>query len=204
MVGEKSLRHKPVSGSNVRRHPGVACMRKTLLFLAFAISGGSVSAAQPPVPPPAGPQIIVFISPMGEPFRRAQAPGEPIERWFTGADTDHDNALSVTEFQADAARFFAVLDVDHDGEIAPDEITRYETEVAPEVQTGMRMFTFGTNSNNRALRLRPGEGVFGMGSQALLAIPEPVISADSDFNRGISPLEFRHAAGQRFLLIDRN
>jgi hypothetical protein len=43
-----------------------------------------------------------------------------------------------------------------------------------------------------------------MGSQALLAIPEPVISADADFNRGISPAEFRHTAGQRFLLIDRN
>src|SRR5438128_12353657 len=105
MVGEKSLRHKLVSRSNVRRHPGVACMRKTLLFLAFAMSGGSVSAAaQPPAPPP-GPQIVVFISPMGEPFRRAQGPGEPVERWFQGADTDHDGALSVTEFQADAAHF---------------------------------------------------------------------------------------------------
>ena len=31
-----------------------------------------------------------------------------------------------------------------------------------------------------------------------------VISADADFNRGVSPAEFRHTAGQRFLLIDRN
>jgi hypothetical protein len=178
-------------------------MRKTLLFLALAMTGGSVSAGAQPPAPPAGPQIVVFISPMGEPFRRAQGPGEPVERWFQGADTDHDGALSVTEFQADATRFFAALDVDHDGEIAPDEISRYETQVAPEVQSGMRMATFG-NTNNRRLRLRPGEGPFGMGSQALLAIPEPVISADADFNRGISPAEFRHTAGQRFLLIDRN
>ena len=178
-------------------------MRKSHLFLAFAMSGGSTAAwAQPPAPP-AGPPIVVFISPMGEPFRRAQAPGEPIERWFQGADTDRDGALGITEFQADAARFFATLDVNHDGEIAPDEVTRYETQVAPEVQTGVRMTTFG-NANNRRLRLRPGEGLFGMGSQALLAIPEPVVSADADFNRGISPSEFRHAAGQRFLLIDRN
>jgi Ca2+-binding EF-hand superfamily protein len=178
-------------------------MRKSLLFLAFAMSGGSMTAwAQPPAPP-AGPTIVVFISPMGEPFRRTQGPGEPVERWFQGADTDHDGAIGVTEFQADAARFFATLDVNHDGEIAPDEINRYETQVAPEVQTGIRMTTFG-NANNRRLRLRPGEGLFGMGSQALLAIPEPVVSADADFNRGISPSEFRHAAGQRFLLIDRN
>ena len=89
------------------------------------------------------------------------------------------------------------------GEIAPDEVARYETEIAPEVQSGMRMATFG-NANNRRLQLRRGEGPFGMGSQALLAIPEPVISADADLNRGISPAEFRHTAGQRFLLIDRN
>ncbi len=178
-------------------------MRKSLSSLAFAATLAGSAAAQPP-PAPAGPPVIVFISPMGEPFRRAQGPGEPIERWFQGADTDHDGALSVTEFQADAARFFAVLDVDHDGEIAPDEITRYETQVAPEVQSGIRTVTFGTNNNNRRRRLRPGEGPFGMGSQALLAIPEPVISADADLNRGVSPAEFRHTAGQRFLLVDRN
>jgi len=180
-------------------------MRKILLSLALAGAAGSGAAAfaQPPAPP-AGPQVVVFISPMGEPFRRSQGPGEPIERWFAGADTDHDGAIGVLEFQADAARFFATLDVNHDGEIAPDEIARYETEIAPEVQTGIRMATFGTGRNDRNLRTRPGEGPFGMGSQALLAIPEPVVSADADFNRGISPAEFRHTAGQRFLLIDRN
>ena len=179
-------------------------MRKYLSILLpamLAIAG--TARAAPPAPPPAGPPVIVFISPMGEPFRRSQGPGEPIERWFQGADADHDGALSVLEFQADAARFFGTLDVNHDGEIDPQEIIRYETQVAPEVQSGIRMATFG-DSNNRRLRLRPGEGPFGMGSQALLAIPEPVISADADFNRGISPAEFRHTAGQRFLLVDRN
>ena len=179
-------------------------MRKGLLFLlvAAAAAGGTPALAQPPAAPPVQ-QVIVFISPMGEPSRRSQGPGEPIERWFAGADTDHDGAIGVLEFQADAARFFATLDVNHDGEIAPDEISRYETEIAPEVQSGIRTVTFGNDANNRR-RTRPGEGPFGMGSQALLAIPEPVVSADADFNRGISPLEFRHTAGQRFLLIDRN
>ena len=170
-------------------------MRKSILFLGLAaLAGSGVLRAQPPAPP-AGPQIVVFISPMGEPFRRTQGAGEPVERWFQGADTDRDGGLSVTEFQADAARFFGTLDVNHDGEIDPAEISRYETEIAPEVQSGMRMTTFGTTANRRRLRLRPGEGPFGMGSQALLAIPEPVISADADFNRGVSPAEFRHTAG---------
>jgi hypothetical protein len=160
------------------------------------------AAQAPPAAPPAGPPVIVFVSPMGEPFRRAQGPGEPVMRWFQGADTDGDGALSVTEFQADAARFFVTLDVNRDGEIAPDEMIRYETEVAPEVQSGMRAANLGLMGRNA--RLRPGDGPYGMGSQALLAIPQPVISADADFNRGVSPAEFRHTAGQRFLLIDRN
>ena len=176
-------------------------MRKCLLSLSLAALGaGAAAGAQPPAPPP-GQQVVVFISPMGEPFRRAQGPGEPIERWFAGADSDHDGAVGVLEFQADAARFFATLDVNHDGEIAPDEIIRYETEIAPEVQTGIRAVSLDDHGR---MRLRRGEGPFGMGSQALLAIPEPVVSADADFNRGISLAEFRHTAGQRFLLIDRN
>lgn len=183
-------------------------MKIAVLSLALAAAGAETAvAAQPaaPPPPPAQsggrpvPPVRVFISPMGEPFRRDQGPGEPIDRWFQGADTDRDGALSVLEFQADAARFFATLDVNHDNEIAPDEMGRYETEVAPEVQLGRNL---GLNLRNR--RPRPGEGAYGMGTQSLLAIPQPVISADTDLNRGVSTAEFRHAAGQRFLMLDRN
>ena len=180
-------------------------MRKSILSLAsLAAFAGSAAAVQPP-PPPAEPPVIVFISPMGEPFRRAQAPGEPIERWFAGADGDQDGAVTVTEFQADAARFYATLDVNSDGEIAPDEMSRYETQIAPEIQSGMRM-TYTVDRNGRQVqpRRRAGVGPYGMGSQALLSIPQPVISADADFNRGVSPAEFRHTAGQRFLLVDRD
>ena len=175
-------------------------MRKSILFLAgMGVLAGTAATAQPTAPP-AGPPVIVFISPMGEPFRRAQGSGEPIDRWFNGADADHDGAIGVTEFQADAARFYATLDVNHDGEIAPDEMIRYETEIAPEVQAGIGMAI----ARNNQRRMRSGDGPYGRGTQALLNIPQPVISADADFNRGVSPAEFRHTAGQRFLLIDRN
>ncbi|HYD12311.1 MAG TPA: hypothetical protein VEC11_05650 [Allosphingosinicella sp.] len=180
-------------------------MRKSIACICGLLVVGSAAAAQPPAPP-AGPPVIVFISPMGEPFRRADGPGEPIERWFNGADTDRDGGVTVTEFQADAARFYVTLDVNRDGEIAPDEMSRYETQIAPEVQSGMRL-TYQLDRNGRPIqprRQRPGLGPYGMGTQALLTIPQPVISADADFNRGVSPAEFRHTAGQRFLLIDRN
>ena len=179
-------------------------MRKSILCLCGLLAWGSAVPAQPPGP--GGPPVIVFISPMGEPFRRADGPGEPIERWFDGADTDDDGAVTVTEFLADAARFYATLDVNSDGEIAPDEMIRYETQIAPEVQAGMRM-TYVLDRNGRPIqprRQRPGLGPYGMGTQALLTIPQPVISADADFIRGVSLAEFRHTAGRRFLLVDRN
>jgi hypothetical protein len=35
---------------------------------------------------------------------------------------------------ADADRFFARLDSNHDGQIDPDELKSYEWEIAPEIQ----------------------------------------------------------------------
>jgi Ca2+-binding EF-hand superfamily protein len=47
-----------------------------------------------------------------------------------------------------------------------------------------------------------GDDETGAGRYGLLQIPEPVASADADFNRGVSPEEFRRAALQRFRLLD--
>jgi Ca2+-binding EF-hand superfamily protein len=47
-----------------------------------------------------------------------------------------------------------------------------------------------------------GDDEAGAGRFGLLQIPEPVSSADADFNRGVSTEEFRHAATQRFQLLD--
>jgi len=91
---------------------------------------------QPDGPPPGGPHRgPLFISPMGEPFRGTPGGPAPQDVWFDGADTNHDGALSEDEMIADAARFFAVLDVRKDGEIDPDDVERYETVLAPEIRT---------------------------------------------------------------------
>ena len=36
----------------------------------------------------------------------------------------------------------------------------------------------------------------------LLGLPEPVTTADTNFNRGVSVEEFRQAAGKRFVALD--
>jgi hypothetical protein len=192
---------------------------RSILFVALAAA--SAALAQPPAAPPGSPMHgrgSVFLSPMGEPFRAPEPGADVAGAWFAGADADHDGALTVAEMQADAARFFAALDSDRDGELGPEEIARYENAVAPEVQLGLQMRGggFGGRRGGWGGGRRGGgerrfegageydEGLEGAGRFSWLNIPEPVISADADLNRGVSPAEFARAAGQRFLLLDAN
>ena len=113
---------------------------------------------------------------------------------------------------------------DRDGQIDPEELVAYESEIAPEIQV---------NSNWRRPRAQPGvkaaaepqkspdatdgdggwkrpddahdgyraDGLQGAARYGLLNIPQPVAS-DADFNRLITLVEFRQAASNRFKLLD--
>jgi len=142
----------------------------------------------------------LFISPMGEPFRASNKDDDTLADWFAQADKNRDGRLTLEEMQGDAERFFALLDANHDGEIDPDEITHYENVIAPEVRSGEH---FALALESARPNLRGGDDPHqGAGRYGLLDLPEPVVSADSDFNRGISRAEFRQAAVQRFLALD--
>jgi EF hand len=174
-------------------------MTVSLLLLPVA------AISQPPGrAPPGG---AVFLSPMGEPFRSDDRATDNVGRWFAGADRNGDGALIPAELRGDAARFFAALDTDDDGEIEPAEIARYENEVAPEVQLGLQMRGAGfgdwrgQGSRRRRIALYD-EGLEGAGRYSFLNIPQPVIAADLDMNRGVSRDEFERAADQRFGLLD--
>lgn len=71
----------------------------------------------------------LFISPSGEPFRGP----DPLGAWFARADTDHDGAITREEFEADARRFFRLLDANGDGQIDGFEMQAYEHNIAPEI-----------------------------------------------------------------------
>jgi hypothetical protein len=227
------------------------------LLSALLLLTASAALAQPPEAPAGGPPRgpgfrrphgSVFLSPMGEPFRSEDPAADNVGAWFALADADHDGALTLVEMQADAARFFATLDANHDGEIDPDELARYENEIAPEVQVGMQMHEragfgrgggggggggWGGGGGHRGgggrrgggqggggrgegteggggQSGRPGpnggfdEGLEGAGRYSFINIPEPVISADADLNRGVSRREFLDAAGRRFVMLDVN
>jgi Ca2+-binding EF-hand superfamily protein len=182
------------------------------IFLSLAALSGQAPAAQAAQIPHRFNRV--FVSPMGEPFRPKDPQDDTLADWFQQADLNHDGQLTVEEMQKDAERFFAVLDVNHDGEIDPEEITRYETVVAPEISTshlGLASFGGGNEAERGGGRRRHGrgwsdegygDGHLGGARYGLLDLPEPVVSADSDFNRGVSLSEFRQAATQRFVALD--
>lgn len=163
------------------------------------------AATAPPSASPAAPgrQGLgrAFISPMGEPFV-GRTPGEDgLVVWFAQADANHDGILTADEMAADADRFFKTLDLNHDGEIDPDEVTNYEAYIVPNLRVDP-IFT--------AADLPGGEheehvdDETNAGRMGLLKIPEPVASADTNFDRGVSVAEFDVAAKQRFQLLDSN
>jgi Ca2+-binding EF-hand superfamily protein len=151
-----------------------------------------------------------FISPMGEPFRSKGAGDDPLADWFAQADRNHDGSVTVVEMEADADRFFALLDANHDGEIDPDEMDHYETTLTPEVRgepdSLRRPKSTSPDEPAPDADTEIAEGLYsehqGAGRFGLLDIPEPVASADTDFNRGVSRDEFRRAAINRFALLD--
>ena len=176
-------------------------MVSSLFLIAWA------AAAQAPVTVPAAaqPQTIgtpgpgrLFISPMGEPFF-GRVPGEDgLIVWFNQADRNHDGMITLDEMTADADRFFQVLDRTHDGEIDPDDIDYYEQAV-PQIRAQTMITTSTTPGGTMA---EHADSETSAGRLGLLQIPEPVASADSNFNRGVSPQEFRDAAVKRFQLLD--
>lgn len=156
-----------------------------------------------------GHQWAPFISPMGEPFRARSTADDTLMLWFTQADSNRDGNLNLDEFQADAGRFFVRLDTNADGHVDPDEMVRYEWEVAPDIQVNRRTQRAPgspavklSDAERDRLQLRRTEFLQGAARYALLNIPQPVAAADRNFDRSVTALEFRSAAAERFRLLD--
>lgn len=186
-----------------------------LLLPILAAASGQLTDTRPVVV--TGRAWAPFISPMGEPFRARSATQDTLADWFNQADRNHDGALTTPEMVADAERFFATLDTDHNGDIEPEELANYEYEIAPDIQvmskTRRAPGVAGPKPESRKSRRRREDemeeaalalrgGLQGGARYGLLNIPEPVAAADTDFDRGVSLAEFRQAAIARFALLD--
>lgn len=174
-----------------------------MVALSLAPTHPAIAAkALPPCPPPAA---QLFIAPMGEPFRSPGGAADPAAAWFAQVDRDGDERISIAEFTADADRFFARLDTDHDGELIPSELTAYEREIAPEIRLYAARGAGPVRAPSRKERKAAERygAPLGAGRWSYLNVPQPIASTDADLNRGITLAEFRAAAADRFSQIDQ-
>jgi len=70
-----------------------------------------------------------LYSPNGEPLNGGPL-GQPsceeaMKRWFDRVDTNQDGVIDRNEYLADAGRQFAAMDIDKNGVITSDELSRY-------------------------------------------------------------------------------
>lgn len=177
------------------------------LLAQTAVPVGAAPSRETTVTPTLTPLVggADFISPMGEPLRSHDALSGA-EHWFEQVDTNKDGRLTPAEFRADADRFFDRLDTNHDGEIDPDEIEHYETQIAPEIGviSSYGDASLATTDSDGKVTDPPYPDRLGAGRYGYLAMPEPVVSADTNFDRAISRTEFRQAADLRFKMLDVN
>lgn len=136
---------------------------------------------------------------MGEPFRAAKDGENPIDTWFNRADANHDGALTLAEFTLDGDRFFLMLDRDHDGEIDPNDIDYYETELLPEIRVGTGFGGDGAAYQPAASHPRYGSvgvgGGHGAGGGPISDSGEPGLGSGSGSGSG-SGLGAGQAQGQ--------
>ncbi|HEY5071879.1 MAG TPA: EF-hand domain-containing protein [Caulobacteraceae bacterium] len=171
----------------------------------------------------------VFISPCGQPFRAKVGQPYPVAAWFKQADTNGDGKLDRNEFVADAAAFFKILDLNHDGFLSPPEVASYERRIAPEilgrrVSVSRRSPLFERDGARLWLAQidRPGEidpggnlpnaphkpkgldeSSQGASPYSLFDEPEPVMAADLDFTGIIRQSNFLKLADAHFTTLDR-
>ena len=170
-----------------------------------------------------GSRAQLFISPAGKPFRAAAGDPYPVGLWFAAADADHDGKLTRDELRQDAAAFFHEIDVNHDGVIDGEEVSRYEHVVAPEIlgliadrASGERGRAGGSGGGGGMGGGRRGGGWSGGGAASgsrearpqgaglygLINQPEPVTAADANFDGKITLAEFLGAADRHFAALD--
>ena len=141
---------------------------------------------------PPGGRPSLFISPPGEPFRTAPGQGDARAAWLRLVDPTGSGVIAAGALAADARRYFAVLDRDHNGAIEGAEVSVYENTIVPEILAG------GGGPPGA-----PG-GLQGAARFGLLNDPQPIRSADFNFDHRVTLAEYERKARETFTRLDAN
>ena len=188
------------------------------LALVLVVSASCLAAL------PAGAKTIfdkptVYLSLMGEPFRKNATGEDPFDQWFKLADVNADAGISRLEFRSDAEAFFAALDTNGDKIIDGDEMAAYERDApgrtraagggaaasssvrpqskssAPVEKGQVALVTTGDAPS--ATRIHPGDAHINASE-----VPQPVAMADLNLDRRVTLDEFKKTASKRFSNYD--
>lgn len=172
--------------SQRKRTVGTSRISAALILLTLGGCGTFDRMMNPP--PPMAPARL--FSPNGEPLSGGPL-GHPacrdaMSRWFDRVDTNHDGFIDRAEFRADAERQFKAMDLDHDGEITPDELARYRAPY--EVDTARRQSEEGADHGGRIVRT--------------IEQADPVMLADVQLRNRVNLAEFMAYADRNFADLD--
>lgn len=150
-----------------------------------------------------------LYSPDGEPLNGGPL-GQPackdaLSRWFDRVDANHDAAISLPEFLADADTQFHRMDIDNNGYIVSEELERfrrpYRQAVAEQTGEDNGAKTSGqpeTKAGKHGRGGRHGGGERDSSPELPADVADPVMSADANMDFKVTPQEFMQHAREVF------
>jgi len=112
-------------------------------------------------------------------------------KWLQRVDQDQDGHLELDELLTEAKRQFALMDLNHDGIVTPDELSRYRAQTTDTQQTPDPMET-----DKRGVHQLP---MHPPGSQ-----PDPVLSADSNLDFQVTLDEYLNQQKENMQHFDKD
>jgi hypothetical protein len=177
---------------------GAVC-RCMVLLLTAVLAGCSDHR---PAASAAGGMTLLY-SPNGEPLAGGPLghPGcrEAMAHWFDRVDAKGNGIIDRDEFLADAARQFAVMDLDHDGVVTPAELAAYR---APFYGAAPPAADAAPASGEHRHRRGSEGGQSGSGGEGQQDQADPVMLADTTLRFRVSSAEFLAYARRHFAQLD--
>ena len=136
---------------------------------------------------------------------------EALDSWFDRLDVGHTGRISHDQFIADTLVQFDRMNLDHDGFITSEELSRYrtpyeDTHGASQVPLPPRDDDTGPDGYRRKQQQqqRPDSAASRGGSRTIQMVADPVMSADTDLDFKVSRAEWLQQAEAFFKAFDHD